>query len=68
MRKDVTEVSKVKRYSKAILLTVCGGLQGFETSRLQYFLENGLTNGGEFVSIRRRPHFISRNISVTNLS
>jgi hypothetical protein len=41
--------------SKAIPVTGRGGLQGFETSTMQYFLDNQLTDGGEDVSFMRRP-------------
>jgi hypothetical protein len=41
---------------KAIPVTDRGGPQGCETSRLSYFLDNRLTDGGEVVSLtRRRP-------------
>jgi hypothetical protein len=35
---------------KVILVTGCGGPQGCETSRLPYFLDNRLTDGGEVVT------------------
>jgi hypothetical protein len=40
---------------KAIAVTGSGGQQGSETSRLQHFPENRLTDGGEVVSLTRRP-------------
>jgi hypothetical protein len=40
---------------KAIPVTGRGGPQGCETSRLPHFLDNWLTDGGEVVSLRRRP-------------
>jgi hypothetical protein len=40
--------------SEAIPVTSRGGPQGCETSRLPYFLDNPLTDGGD-VSLKRRP-------------
>jgi hypothetical protein len=34
-----------------------GGAQGCETSRLPHFLDSRLTDGGEVVSLTRRPPF-----------
>jgi hypothetical protein len=34
-----------------------GGPKGCETSKLPYFLNNKLTDGGEVVSVMRRPRF-----------
>jgi hypothetical protein len=44
---------------KAIRVTDRGGPQGFEMSRFPHFLDSGLTDGGEVVSLTRRPHKIS---------
>jgi hypothetical protein len=52
---------------KAILVTVRGGSQGCETSRFPHFLDNRLADGGEVVSLTRRPLFTSRNIPGTHL-
>jgi hypothetical protein len=41
--------------SKAIPVTDRGSPQGCETSRLPHFLDNRLTDGGEVVSLTRRP-------------
>jgi hypothetical protein len=41
--------------SKAIPVTGRGGPQGCETLRLPHFLDNRLTDGGEVVSLKRRP-------------
>jgi hypothetical protein len=41
----------------AILITGCEGPYGCGTSRLPYFLDNRLTDGGEGVSFTRRPPF-----------
>jgi hypothetical protein len=38
--------------SKAILETACGDSEGCETSRLPYFLDIWLSDGGEVVSLR----------------
>jgi hypothetical protein len=42
---------------KAIPVTDRRGPQCFETSRLPHFLENRLTDGGEVVTLTRRPPF-----------
>jgi hypothetical protein len=42
---------------KAILVTDHGGPYGCQTLRLQDFLDNRLTDGGEIVSLTRRPPF-----------
>jgi hypothetical protein len=44
---------KVK--GKAIPVTGRGGTQDCKTSRLSHFLDNRLTDGGEVVSLTRRP-------------
>jgi hypothetical protein len=46
-----------KNKDKAIPVAGSGGLQNCETSRLPRFLDNRLMDGGEAVSLRRRPHF-----------
>jgi hypothetical protein len=51
---------------KAIHMTDRGGLQSSETSGLPHFLDNRLIDGGEFVSLTRRPPFTPpRKISGT---
>jgi hypothetical protein len=40
---------------KAIPVTGHGGAQDCETSRLQHFLDNRLTDGSEVVSLTRQP-------------
>jgi hypothetical protein len=42
---------------KATPVTGSGGPQGCEASRFAHFLHNRLTNGGEVVSLTRRPPF-----------
>jgi hypothetical protein len=42
---------------KAIPVTGRGGAWSCEKSRLPHFLDNRLTDGGEVVSLRRRPPF-----------
>jgi hypothetical protein len=42
---------------KPIPATDRGSPQGCETSRLPYFLDNRLTDGGKVVSLTRRPPF-----------
>jgi hypothetical protein len=44
---------------KLIPVTACGGPKSCETSRLPYFLDNRLTDGGEVVSLTRRTPFIA---------
>jgi hypothetical protein len=51
---------KVKKKGKAIPVTGRGGPWSCETSRLRYFLDNRLTDSGEFVSLMRRPPLPSR--------
>jgi hypothetical protein len=43
-----------------------GGPLGCETYRLPHFLENRLTDGGECVSLTRRPPFTPRKIPGTH--
>jgi hypothetical protein len=51
---------------KTIPVTSCEGPQGYETSRLSHFLDNRLTDGGEVVSLTRRPPFPLRKITGTH--
>jgi hypothetical protein len=51
---------------KAIPETGREGPYGCEMSRLTHFLENWLTDGGEFVSLTRRPSFTPRKIPDTH--
>jgi hypothetical protein len=44
-------------YGKAIPVTGHEDRQSCETSRLPHFLDNRLTDGGEVVSLTRRPPF-----------
>jgi hypothetical protein len=53
-----------KKKSKATPVTGRGGPQGCETSRLPHFLYNRLTDGGEVVSLTRRPPYTPQNIPV----
>jgi hypothetical protein len=43
-----------------------GGPYGCETSRLPHFRDNRLTDGGEVVSLTRRPPFVPRRIRGTH--
>jgi hypothetical protein len=45
-----------------------GDPYGFETSRIPHFLDNRLTDGGEVVSLTRRPFFTPRKIPGTHFS
>jgi hypothetical protein len=51
--------------SKAIPVTGRGGPYGCETSRLPHFPDNPLKDGGEVVSLTRRPPFTPSNIPGT---
>jgi hypothetical protein len=51
---------------KAIPVTGHEGPQACETSRLPYFLDNRLRDGGEVVSPTRRPLFTPRKIPGTH--
>jgi hypothetical protein len=42
------------------------GPQGCETSRTPQFLDNRLTDGGDVVSLKRRPRFTPRKILDTH--
>jgi hypothetical protein len=56
-----SEVSLAKD-GKAAPATSREGPQGRETSRLPHFLDNRLTDGGNVVSLTRRPPLTSRKI------
>jgi hypothetical protein len=47
----------VYKKGKPIPVTGRGGPQGCETSRLPHFIGNRLRDGGEVVSLKRRPPF-----------
>jgi hypothetical protein len=51
-----------QKEGKAIPVTGRGSPQGCEKSRLPHFLDSRLTNGGEVVSLTRRPLFTPRKI------
>jgi hypothetical protein len=51
---------------KAIPVTGREGPEGCETSRLPHYLDNRLTDGGEVVSLTRRPPFTPRKIPGTH--
>jgi hypothetical protein len=57
----------VDKRGKTIPVTGCGGSQDCEMSRLPHFLDNRLTDGGEVVSLTRRPPFTSRKIPGTHI-
>jgi hypothetical protein len=56
----------VKVKVKLSLLTGRGGPYVCEKSRLPHFLDNRLTDGGEVVSLTRRPPLPPRNIPDTH--
>jgi hypothetical protein len=55
-----------KKKSKDIFATGRGGLQGSETSSIPYFLDSRPTDGGEAVSLTRRPRLTARKIPGTH--
>jgi hypothetical protein len=52
-----------KKKGEGIPVTNRGGPQGYETSRLPYFLDSWLTDGGEVVSLTRLPPFTTYEFS-----
>jgi hypothetical protein len=56
-----------KREGKGIPLTGRGGPYVCETLRPSHLLDSRLTNGGEVVSLKRRPPFTPRKIPGTHL-
>jgi hypothetical protein len=57
------------KQSKAVLVTGREGLLGCEKSKLAYFLDNRLTDGGvEVVSLKRRPRFTAPGIFLLLIS
>jgi hypothetical protein len=56
-------MSSQPEYTKAIPVTGHEGPWGCETSRLPHFLDNRLTDGGEDVSLTRRPPDTPQNAS-----
>jgi hypothetical protein len=52
----------MQKKGKAIPVTGRGGPQVCDTSKLPHFLDNRLIDGGEFVSLTRRPPFNPRKI------
>jgi hypothetical protein len=56
----------VKVKGKDIPVTGHEGPEGCQTSRLPHFLDNRLTDGGEVVSLKRRPPFTPRKIPGTH--
>jgi hypothetical protein len=53
----VKQLDKKIKKGKAVHVTGQGDPWGCETSRLPHFLDNRLTDGGEVVSLTRRPSF-----------
>jgi hypothetical protein len=54
---------RVQKKSKFILARDHGGPKGCETSRLPHYLESRHTDGGEVVSLKRRPLLYSQDDS-----
>jgi hypothetical protein len=61
-RKSIGKAILLSETSKAFPVTGRGGPQRCEISRLPHFLDNSLTDGGEAVSLTRRPPFTARKI------
>jgi hypothetical protein len=59
----MVSVVKKKTEGKAIPVTGREGPLGCGTSRLPQFLDNRLTDGGEVVSLTRRPPFTPQHDS-----
>jgi hypothetical protein len=57
--------NSVVKKGKAIPVTGREGPQDCETSRLLHFVDKWLIDGGEIVSLMRRPPFTTRNIPGT---
>jgi hypothetical protein len=53
---------KNNKKSKAIPVTVRGGLKGCGTLTIPHCLDNRLTYGGKVVSLKRRQHITPQNI------
>jgi hypothetical protein len=53
----------VEDKGKAIPVTGRGEPYGCETSRFPHFLDNRLTDGGEVVSLMRRPPYTPQEVS-----
>jgi hypothetical protein len=58
-------ISKAKK-GEALPVTGREGPYGCEMSRIPHFLDNQLTDGGEVVSLTRRPPFTPRKIPGTH--
>jgi hypothetical protein len=54
--REYSIMNKVKK-GKTVSVTDRGGPYGCEMSRLPHFLDNSFTNGGQVVSLTRRPPF-----------
>jgi hypothetical protein len=63
---DLSTGQKKKKKAKVISVTGREGPQGCETSRLPHFLDSRLTDGGEVVSLTRRPPFTPRKVPGTH--
>jgi hypothetical protein len=67
MTKFSSEKGKKKK-DEAVSVTGPGGPQGCETSRFPHFLDSRLADGGEVVSLTRRPPSTPRKIPGTHFS
>jgi hypothetical protein len=59
---DENFVSSSTKKGKATPVTGSGVPLGCDMSKLQYFLDNRLTDGSKIVSLKRRPPFTPREI------
>jgi hypothetical protein len=65
---QVSERDGATRYVKATPVTDHEDPYGCGRSRIPHFLDNRLTDGGEVVSLTRRPSFTPRKIPGTHFS
>jgi hypothetical protein len=63
---NTVDLNSIGKKVKLSLLTGREGPLGCETSRFPHFLDNRLINGGEVVSLTRRPPFTPRKIPGTH--
>jgi hypothetical protein len=60
--RKLNKIQQVKKKSKDIPVTCCGGPYGCEMLRFPHFIDNQLIDGGKVVSPMNRPPFALKNI------